>query len=599
MLLGGASRADAYTGSAGAEVLTADEAASVAGWLEKGGGYTSAPSPVGNAGTVSDLWLSEHRPIPNQPSSTQLWNELGKLRSKATLTETAATVLGRVSLGATAFLVGWQIGTAIREGGPLFGGAKVPGYTGDNGWQGGRLGIYAPGANMNTASQPVYAPALVVKLELPRLRCDDPADNQNGQPWPADLAAAHYPKGSYVVKGPTFTACGLVWSGGWQATKPGHMETIVANIDVLPVRDSTTGPGTGAYTSADLPTFGATPGDGATVQTAPTSSLAAPSAGATTAFVNSELNTPAGHANYPSTWTVIVDTIPPPPPPKVTMPDCDGLTATECAAELESAGFTVTPTIVTTSFDGADLTRPGDAVITTSPAPGESVDPDTAVIITKNPAPDAMPLVLPPPMPGETYGLYIGRLQGLGLVGQAEILTDSTMDPDVAPELVVRTSPRPYTRVAPGTTVTVYANPTSSPGTGDSPISDPDPSPAEGGPTGDYSPPAIDRGGGSCDLEPVKRIDLDALKVPLGDTFPFGVIGWLLGIFGGWTGNGTAPEWTIPLWPGSEGIPLSMEWASSLVDVLRPVFLCLALIGFVWFLASLTLGTRGSAGDNA
>ena len=79
-------------------------------------GGTSGALPCGTV--CSDLWLGEHRPMPNQPPSAQLHNELHRLRIKTGVRPTWSKALGvgsRLSLVAGAAYVGWEIGSGIRS----------------------------------------------------------------------------------------------------------------------------------------------------------------------------------------------------------------------------------------------------------------------------------------------------------------------------------------------------------------------------------------------------------------------------------------------------------------------------------------------------
>jgi hypothetical protein len=84
---------------------------------------TQAPPPASAppcATFCDDLYLSEHRPIPGQPSSADLHKslrrQLWKARVKAKVL-TGIKGLGRITSMANAGVVGWEIGTALR---PLF-----------------------------------------------------------------------------------------------------------------------------------------------------------------------------------------------------------------------------------------------------------------------------------------------------------------------------------------------------------------------------------------------------------------------------------------------------------------------------------------------
>src|SRR5437588_4285985 len=80
-------------------------------------------------------------------------------------------------------------------------------------------------------------------------------------------------------------------------------------------------------------------------------------------------------------------------PGTATIPtSCIAATPTACKSALTAAGFSVTPTEVTLSTSGADLTKPAGAVVTTSPAAGSVVDTATAITLSENPNP--LPVVI-------------------------------------------------------------------------------------------------------------------------------------------------------------------------------------------------------------
>ena len=76
------------------------------------GGAVTVPG-VDCGSRCADFWVEEHRPIPNQPSSTQLHRELRSLRIRARVLP-ALRVAGTIGLAVGTFDVGWKIGTGIR-----------------------------------------------------------------------------------------------------------------------------------------------------------------------------------------------------------------------------------------------------------------------------------------------------------------------------------------------------------------------------------------------------------------------------------------------------------------------------------------------------
>lgn len=123
--------------------------------------------------------------------------------------------------------------------------------------------------------------------------------------------------------------------------------------------------------------------------------------------------------------------------------------------------------------------------------------------------------------------------------------------------------------------------------------------PAEGGgagaPPGSEPPPADS----DCGAPPIRSVDLGPLSVGLGSSFPFGVLPWMLGVFGDFVSTpGQAPSWTIDVLGHDLNVDLAL--ADSALAILRPLFLTLAIFGFLWFLASFALGKGrdgGAAGE--
>ena len=86
----------------------------VADLVQRGGATGTIPTPA-NPTVVDDLWLSEHRPMPNQPSSDALHAELKNLRTKVGVLPKLGAAVGNITLGVASFQVGWMIGTGIRQ----------------------------------------------------------------------------------------------------------------------------------------------------------------------------------------------------------------------------------------------------------------------------------------------------------------------------------------------------------------------------------------------------------------------------------------------------------------------------------------------------
>lgn len=105
-----------FPGAAGAFQPSTAELDAIAEHAGRGGVPSSGTF---NCGTVcSELWLQEHRSIPNQPSSAALHRELYALRTRTKILPTpgqVASVAGKVSLVAGAGVLGYEIGTGVRR----------------------------------------------------------------------------------------------------------------------------------------------------------------------------------------------------------------------------------------------------------------------------------------------------------------------------------------------------------------------------------------------------------------------------------------------------------------------------------------------------
>jgi len=258
----------------------------------------------------------------------------------------------------------------------------------------------------------------------------------------------------------------------------------------------------------------------------------------------------------------------------VTVPNCTSSdTYATCSAAIAGAGLTSHK--VTLSSAQADLTKPAGAVVSTNPAGGSHVATDTDVAVTVNP--DTLPLVIPAPNANETYDAYVARLQALGLVGDVQLLTDATLDPTKAEKVVIRISPESGTRVSPGTTVKVYANPENGSAGGD------------GNPFG-WTAPAVP----ALDLSPLSQ------SIPCG-SFPFGVFCWIHDALGGWVGSSSCPQPQFPTGDDNIGdghFTADMCIAEPALSILRPLILIVTAIGLAWLFAATAMGLGAATSEN-
>jgi hypothetical protein len=262
--------------------------------------------------------------------------------------------------------------------------------------------------------------------------------------------------------------------------------------------------------------------------------------------------------------------------PMVTVPSCTGDSYSACKSKLEAEGFTTDRVVL--SFNGADVTKPANAVVEIAPAAGSTVDSGSEVTITTNPDTSAMPLLTPAPEAGESYASYVARLQAAGHVGTVTRvdLSETTMDPSKGPSAVTSTEPGSGTRIAPDFPVRVRVNPDTA--------------------------PAVSGSGGGTGNPAVHTINLAPLNVAAAcDNFPFGVPCWLYDVAEAWVvGTPDAPSWEVPFpFVAAASYPSIdlQEWNAYAVP-LRALILLVAAVGMALkFYALATGSSRGGDGD--
>jgi hypothetical protein len=182
-------------------------------------------------------------------------------------------------------------------------------------------------------------------------------------------------------------------------------------------------------------------------------------------------------------------------------------------------------------------------------------------------------VTIPPPNPRETATAYMERLQALGLLGHVEVLTENAADVELGADAIVRTRPAPGTRVATGTTVTIYMNPaTIAPGSG-----------TPGGPT--TGTPT----GGGCEPWVKPSIDLAPLGRAIPNVFPFGVPFWIAGALDAWLGTPQTPVFELYFpWVGE--FEVSLDILDPHMPFVRSVLAAVSIVGLAWFFMSMALG---------
>lgn len=274
---------------------------------------------------------------------------------------------------------------------------------------------------------------------------------------------------------------------------------------------------------------------------------------------------------------------------KITVPSCDGLSATDCIALLESVGLTPSVAYLdwgTAVIPDVNLEEPilsleaqAEKVQSVSPKTGVKVVKGSKVEVVANPDIEGMPLIVPSdPAPGETVEEYTEkRLEPMAPVWTVneETLTDATLDPGYDPSTVVRPLPKPGTRMDPAAEpeIDVKVNP----------------------PTA----PVVGGGGGDCGGT-IGAVDWSPLNQPVGSKFPFGVFGFFVGWIGGWeAGDGAPPDWTVTFLPegvfGSKGLETQIDLAfmAPVVGPARLLFLFASFVGLLWFLGTAAAKLQG------
>jgi hypothetical protein len=281
-----------------------------------------------------------------------------------------------------------------------------------------------------------------------------------------------------------------------------------------------------------------------------------------------------GHTAYPDSY---------PTPAEVgtySIPDCTGMTGTQCHDALVAAGFSeVTVNIL--DFDHADVTKPADAAVSISMSgggfaqSGQWIDPSTLLTVNANPGVTDMPVLVLAIGSGELASDYEERLRGVPLVPIDHPLSDTSMDPNVGPGGAVRTNPAPGSRVHSGTNVTVDSNPTTAPTVG-----------AGVGAPAVPSPPGVHVPGAPtpCNI------------------FPFGIPCWLVTQMGSFVSTVATPphfDFTTPGLLGHQQLDINLDHPfgadlSTPMSIIRIVLLVLSVVGLVMWLGGMAMG--GSTG---
>jgi hypothetical protein len=554
----------------------ADHFSDVAGLVERGG-VPNGRLPVACGPSCATLWEAEHALIPGQATSEALHAELNALRTAGRVlpelgeATAACAVCGPIALGVGAFASGYAIGTGLRHifvhddhptAPPAVDAAQSNArVTGEMFVKKGHAvyqwdsGDFTPaGYRMAPAPYDGYIATYNASgAQHNMFTCCD--DGLHGEIEPHFYRWAQ-PGFTPQFIGPKVagyaTAWGSFFSAGNQYVWLFRRGSEVVDDDALP--SGATDRGTWNWPTGSQGTNGE-------------------SSSVTSDRLLGELNDHPG--DYPTLipWldanfggdsadpTGVVQ--------YVNVPNCAGDLYATCAGEVTDLGLVPARTTLTPAE--ADLTKPADAVVTTSPASGARVRTTTTVTITANPGSDVMPFAIPAPQAHETFDAYRDRLASLGHTGTTvrTDLSDAALDPDRGPNEAVRTSPTEGTRTDQTTTVTVYTNPESAPA-----------------PAGGSGGPAL------------HTIDLSPLSVAQAcNNFPFGVPCWILSTMQAWVVTGvTAPTWHLPF-PYTDGFDLNLDVMDPYAPMLRGLLLLICTIGLALRFYSFATGSSNGGGE--
>ncbi|MBJ7330726.1 MAG: PASTA domain-containing protein [Solirubrobacteraceae bacterium] len=533
--------------------VTTDQAGALAQLLRRGG-----PVSTPDCGAVcTDLWLQEHRPIPNQPTSKALHAELVTLRRKT------GVLPGIKSVAAPAF-------RAAGQGLALYGAWTIGNFIGQeiySSFLGPELAISADHAWVPYDAQARYAGDTIVEstatgtitapedgyvvrwapegggspVTMPTWTEYEDEDCASGT-WYRNPQGIQYAFGSGS------------WSGSAMCADGWHDETGYVNYvgyTFYPAK-LTAQPSP----SADTVSSGHAPPPLSEVQTDAAEEIAAhPQTYGN--IVNWVDSVSGGDSSNP--LITLVD-----------MPDCVGLAYADCTDLLESRDLVPVPTTVTGPAINHEL--PAGAVVDTVPDAGTQVESGSEVQVKRNPS--SMPVTIPSPLADETYADYMTRLAYLGLVGHLVVLEPEFIDPSKPADAIVAVIPAPGTRVSTGTTVTIKVNP------------------------GDAATPT-GPGPGGFDAPAVPAVDFAPLmeEVPT-DRFPFAVPSWILGALGGWSGSGGCPSWDFEFVSYDRHVTLDMCILQPGVDIVRPVIGFGGLLACMWFFMGAAMGFGGRGSDD-
>jgi hypothetical protein len=463
-------------------------------------GLPNGRAPVPCSVVCDELWLSEHRPMPNQPSSDDLHREIRLLRERSRLLPRAASIIGNVafrgSAVGTAGLIGWEIGTAarklllevpvpVREDAVTHGRFEARGalllssghghlmYAPSDGFVGADSAGFTIYSSSGTdgcwyygSTTPAWA-GFTVLTETRTTTCNGAGTVTHNIPF-----AAVVPRVRSLAQGEVGSQGSIAWpnsrepgtNGEPTATTRDRMRGELENAadsypTLLPWLDSHLGGGSEDPTG-QLVKVPACRSDSyeTCVNRLEANGLTGQRVELT--FDDADLDvapdrivrtSPASGVQAPaaSSVTVYVN----PPEDLVRVPACRGESYQICVSQLNTEGLTARR--VELDFDGADPDVPAERVVRTQPAKHTPVGSEVVAYV--NPVAANMPAVIPGIQPGETYHEYADRLRELELEPVREDVTEITTH--YGPDGAISSRPGAGTRTRKGTEVVVVTRP--------------------------------------------------------------------------------------------------------------------------------------------
>jgi len=539
-----AASADAYT-----ETLTAQQLEDVLQWVERGHGADGGGRTL-TCGTVcSNVWLEEHRPMPNQPTSRALHAELSRLRVKTGLVRLFTSSFAPIAAIAAAPFI-------IRQGRNMFGISRAdPTFNPDTmDWKLARATVGTTiqyGANHPDGPFPYTYPENGFRVTYQNgtgleIITDPDCWNDPGEFVPS------YPMGVEIAS-PEYNNCARPLPyPPWQ------------DEGGLGVQKFAWVPGSDAI-AADFPVQsydGRTP-DRTVI------SLPPPTRAEVEAGVKNQLDNNA--EDYPVTEQFLCAQMAQgceDPRNILTMPDCTGMSYNACVTALQDAGFGVHHR-ETLSFADAIPMPQGQAhqVKRTVPAAGQAVASDTDIAVEANPAQEDMPFLMPS-LGGKTQQEALDALAPFGVTAPGfEVLPEGAPNLDYGPDVVAGQQPAAGSRTQYGSPeVELQKNPTSAPVPG-----------AGAGYTCGLVPPPA-----AFDLSPVTDAEL-------ADKMPFAFAGFMANATSGLALGSERPNAEFYAFGETADLGFLANF-DPVVTVFRTAVAFLLWLGAAWSLYGWTIG---------